>query len=100
MTIEQRNNAIAAYMGGPDYLKEKHFDHLMDVEFELIGPEDLQFHSSWDWMIPVWKKIRFEMTPVMVIHAISCIDDDAIDPLHELVSQVAIDWCKKHDINL
>lgn len=49
--LGRRLNAIAAYMGGPKYLKEKHFSHLMDVEFELIGLDDLKFHESWDWLI-------------------------------------------------
>lgn len=97
MTTEQRNNAICAYMGGIDYVIEKHYP---DKNRNEVSLSDLHFHNDWNFMIPVWKRIRFEMTPIMVIHAISCIDDDAIDPLHELVSQVAIDWCKKHDINL
>lgn len=100
MTTEQRNNAITAYMGGPKYLREKHFSDLMDVEFELIGLEDLRFHLSWDWLIPVWSKIRFEMSPVMVISAINHIDEANIEKLFELISNVAIGWCKTKNLNL
>ena len=100
MTREQRNNAITAYMGGPKYLREKHFKDLTDTEFELIGLEDLRFHVSWDWMIPVWSKIRHEMTPSMVIAAINNIDTDNLTEMHLLVSNVAINWCKTKDIKL
>lgn len=100
MNIEQRNNAILAFMGGPAYLKEKHFSDLMDVEFELIGLEDLKFHQSWDWMIPVWTKVRFEMTPTMVLAAIHYTDTADLDGMHQLVSNVCITWCIKQGINL
>lgn len=100
MTIEQRNNSITAFMGGPKYLREKHFMHLMDVEFELIGLEDLKFHKSWDWTIPVWRKVRHLLSPTMVIAAISCIDDDNLKDLHEIVSNVTIQWCKDNKIEL
>jgi hypothetical protein len=100
MEVTQLNNAITAYMGGPKYIKDKHFSHLMDVEFELIGLEDLRYHLSWDWMIPVWSKIRNELTPGMVIHAISCIDTDNLPELHTLIGNVAAQWCKNKNINL
>lgn len=100
MTTEQRNNAITAYMGGPQYLREKHFKDLMDVEFELIGIEDLRFHESWDWLIPVWSKVRFQLSPAMVISAITYIDENRIADLHQLISQVCITWCNEKGIKL
>lgn len=100
MTTEQRNNAITAFMGGPGYLREKHFKDLMDAEFELIGLEDLRFHESWDWLIPVWSKVRFELSPVMVISAITFIDENRITDLHQLISQVCINWCNEKGIKL
>lgn len=99
-STDVRNNAITAFMGGPKYLKEKHFKDLMDVEFSLIGLEDLRFHKSWDWLIPVWGKIRFEMTPIMVISAITHIDNVDLEELHDLISVVAINWCKTQNIEL
>lgn len=100
MTTEQRNNAIAAFMGGPEYLRRQHFSDLMDVEFELIGLEDLKFHTSWDWMIPVWSKVRFEMTPTMVFAAIQFTDTADLNGMHQLVSNVCINWCNAKGINL
>jgi hypothetical protein len=101
MTIEQRNNAIAAFMGGPAYLKEKHFSHLTDSDFErLVKLEDLKFDTSWDWMIPVWSKLRFEMTPTMVFAAIQFTDTADLSGMHQLVSNVCINWCTKQGINL
>jgi hypothetical protein len=99
-TTDTRNNCLCAYMGGPDYIRENYYSHLDDKEFKGIGPSHMHFNSSWDWAIPCWKKIRFEMTPTMIIHAISCIDDAAIEPLFELMSNVAIDWCKKNGIDI
>lgn len=103
MTTEQRNNAICAYMGGPDYLKQTHFSYIAeDKQFDMIGPSDLRFHESWDWLIPVWSKVRFEMksAPAMIIAAITYIDENRILDLHTLISNVCIQWCKNKNINL
>lgn len=100
MNIEQRNNAIAAFMGGPEYLRKQHFPNLTDEQFNNVGPEHLRFHTSWDWMIPVWTKVRFEMTPTMVLAAIHYTDTADLDGMHQLVSNVCIRWCTKQGINL
>jgi hypothetical protein len=96
-STEQKNNAVLAYMGGLNYLKDKPY---VIKNTEDITLSDLKFHKSWNWLIPVWSKIRFKMTPVMVIHAVSCIDDASIDPLFDLISQIAIDWCKSNNYKL
>ena len=75
MTIEERNNYICTYMGGEEYILNKHFSKKKSKSLTL---NDLKFHESWDWMIPVWKKIRFDLSPTMVIFAINCIDDDLL----------------------
>jgi hypothetical protein len=98
--LGRRLNAIAAYMGGPKYLKEKHFSHLMDVEFELIGLDDLRFHESWDWLIPVWSKLRMRLLPTAVISAIVYIDEDKISELFMLLSNNALVWCKEQNIQV
>jgi hypothetical protein len=100
MTIEQKNNAITAYMGGPKHIRDNYFKELMDVEFELIGVADLHFHESWDWMIPVWVKVRHDLTPTMVIHAINCIDIGNLPELHELIGNICVQWCKSNNIKL
>ena len=85
MTIEERNNYICTYMGGEEYILNKHFSKKKSKRLTL---NDLKFHESWDWMIPVWKKIRFDLSPTMVIFAINCIDDDNINELHTLLSNI------------
>ena len=95
-----RNNAITAFMGGVAYVKNKHWKDLMDVEVRIMGLEDLLFNLSWSWLIPVWAKIRFKLSPVQVINAITAIDEDNINELWLLISQVCIDWCKENNINL
>jgi len=85
MTIEERNNYICTYMGGEEYILNKHFSNKKSKSLTL---NDLKFHESWDWMIPVWKKIRFDLSPTMVIFAINCIDDDNINELYTLLSNI------------
>jgi len=72
-------------MGGEEYILNKHFSNKKSKSLTL---NDLKFHESWDWMIPVWKKIRFDLSPTMVIFAINCIDDDNINELHILLSNI------------
>ena len=57
-TIEEQNNAIVAYMGGPNFLRIFFTKDAQEEEIALQGPEDLKFHLSWDWIMPVWKKDR------------------------------------------
>jgi hypothetical protein len=99
MTTEQRNNAIVAFMGGPEALR-KALGHHDDAEFDFTELKDLRFHLSWDWMIPVWSKVRYEMTPNMVFAAIQFTDTADLEGMHLLVSNVCINWCKKNGIEL
>ncbi len=97
--INKRNNAILAVMGGPKALKESGLlGNMMDEEFSLMGPEDLQYNTSWDWLIPAWSKIRHALTPGMIISAISFIDEAELENLWKLLSQVAMTWCKDNNI--
>lgn len=98
MTIEIKNNCILAYMGGPDYLRKFFTETIVDMD--MIKPSDLKFHESWDWMIPVWSKLRHELTPTMILHAINCIDSNSLEPLHEMISNVCMQWCKEHGIKV
>jgi hypothetical protein len=98
-TTDQRNNAIAARMGGPIALREA-LGHHDDAEFDFETLEDLRFEGSWDWLIPVWKKVRFDLSPVQVIAAIGYIDDDNIKELYQLLSQVCISWCNTNNLKL
>lgn len=104
-SIAQKNNAITAFMGGPATLKPLFFTGLMDEEFHLMGPEDLKFHTSWDWLMPVWKKLRKELLATQdngsMLFALSkALDEVEIDSFHRIVSNYCIDWCKRKNIKL
>jgi len=100
--INKRNNAIVAFMGGPKYLRETLLPKtkMMDEEFHLMGPEDLKYKDDWNWLMPVWSKVRFQLTPSMVISAISYIDENNIEKLYVILSQVCIGWCINNNIKL
>lgn len=99
MTQDQRNNAVCAYMGGPEYVVNNHIPSLQG-KVNLLSLDDMRFHDSWDWLIPAWSKVRHEMTPGMIIAAIDFIDNADIDKLFTLISQVCIDWCKTKNLKL
>jgi hypothetical protein len=80
MTKEIRNNAIAVYMS--------------DTR------KNLKYDKSWDWLIPVWSKIRLEMSIATVVNAVSCIDINDIDQFYTIVSNTAIVWCNQNNIKL
>lgn len=103
--IIKKNNAITAYLGGPQVLKSLFFNNLMNEEFYLMSAEDLMFHRSWDWMMPLWKKIRIDLSSredqVAMFYAMSkALDDVDLEKLHNLVSVYCINWCNQKQIKL
>lgn len=96
----KRNNAIVAFMGGYVYVKNKHFPKLSSQEFDEVSIDDLRFHESWDWLIPVWSKARFKLPPMAVINAITSIDEDKIHEVHLIISNACLQWCKENNIEL
>jgi hypothetical protein len=103
--IQTKNNAITAYIGGPSALKSLFFDGLTDEEFFIMSPEDLRFHLSWDWMMPVWKKLRLDISSredqVGMFYAMSkALDDVDLEKLHGLASIYCINWCHQKQIKL
>lgn len=103
--IEKKNNAITAYIGGPSVLKPLFFKGLIDEEFHLMGPEDLKFHLSWDWIMPVWKKLKLDVSSredqlAMYFAMSKALDDVDLEKLHNLVSVYCINWCKQKQIKL
>ena len=101
-TIGQKNNAILAFLGGLDFIKKRNFVELLILEVvaEDLTPSDLCFHDSWSWLIPAWSKARMLMTPMMIVKAITCIDEDQIEEVFELIAVVCIDWCKVNNVKL
>jgi hypothetical protein len=53
-TLVHKNQALVAYMGGPSFLKNLLRSQKPEEEILLMGPEELQFHKSWDWIINLW----------------------------------------------
>jgi len=55
--MEANNKLIAEFMGKP-YRQEFLEKGVGGVFEEVVLYEDLQYHSSWDWLMPVVKKIK------------------------------------------
>mgnify|MGYP003651156778 FL=1 len=58
----------------------------------LNGDKDLQYHTSWDWLIPVVNKIEMECEGV----PIQLIDVSFYDEIHEVYWAV-IEFIKEHN---
>lgn len=97
-TVEQKNNAITAFLGGPEFLKKTYYPSGLPEEH--ITLEDLRYHHDWNWIIPAWSKIRTTLPFAMVVPAISAIDVADIATLHEILAGVCINWCKEKGIKL
>ena len=98
------NNAITAYLGGPSLLKQ-FFNNIQEEEFLVMSPEDLKFHLSWDWMMPVWKKLRKDLLSTeadgAMLFALSrALDEVDLEAFHRIVSNYCLEWCKRKNIKL
>ena len=63
MTTIESNRLIAEFMGYEIYTSEYKLGRKVNPIFVKIGRTDftlkqLKYHSSWDWLIPVLKKIK------------------------------------------
>ena len=58
MTIE--NNKLIAEFMGMEHCYRPYGDGFMEVKEDgsCIELEDLQYHTSWDWLIPVIKRCK------------------------------------------
>lgn len=104
LSLPQQNNAICAYLGGPTSLKQFYKGN-MEEEFHVIGPEDLQFHASWDWIMPVWKKLRKELLSTesdgAMLFALSrALDEVDLQAFHRIITTYCTEWCKRKNIKL
>ncbi len=101
-TLPQRNNAIVAFMGGPSFLKQV----IIGREEEILatGPEDLEFHTNWNWIMPVWKKLRIELVDwneyALVLSLNTALGKADIKRFHDLASHYCLEWCTKKQIKL
>jgi hypothetical protein len=83
-------------MGGPVFLKQVIIGR--EEEILITGPEDLEFHTNWNWIMPVWKKVINEMLDTSPKNKdtpkfIKAIDDADLKTLHKLIGNYCIDWC-------
>jgi hypothetical protein len=62
--MKNSNKLIAEFMG-MEHCYRPYGDGFMEVKENgsCIELEDLQYHSSWDWLMPVLKKINSEISP-------------------------------------
>lgn len=103
-TLVQKNQAMIAYMGGPSFLRNLLREQKPEEEILLMGPEELQFHKSWDWIMPVWGKVNkalFTTDSGATLYSMSkAIDNVDLEAFHKLISAHCIIWCKNKQITL
>ena len=103
LSLAQQNNALVAYMGGPSFLRS--ILKGREEEILLTGPEDCMFRTSWDWMMPVWKKLRKDLMATQsdgaMLFALSrALDDADLEAFHRITLNYCIEWCKRKQIKL
>lgn len=53
-TTEQKNRMIAEFMY---VIKYRPYGDYVEINGDAYEVEDLNYHTSWDWLMPVLKKI-------------------------------------------
>lgn len=100
MTQEEINKGsrlIESIMGSTIKINQ---DDVKDIPLAFLQPEDMKFHESWKWMMPVVIKIEEEMGHTVVIAGNSCmveVDEDTSfsaegDTKLEAVWQAIVDF--------
>ena len=59
----ETNKLIAEFMDWTKPFNEIHDATLYKVEQGTFELDELQYHTSWDWLMPVVEKIEFESNP-------------------------------------
>ena len=74
--IIEGNKLIAEFMTGETYntfyLPEfgQYFNSYGQIEYtETFSPDELKYHSSWGWLMPVVEKIKQTKQADIIIHA-------------------------------
>lgn len=57
MNYEENNKLIAEFMGGQRVLPDKEIYNMPTHNNLCYGIDELQYHISWDWLMPVVSKI-------------------------------------------
>ena len=89
-TIEEKNRMIAEFLGCYKYPENSfdnvwsyeiygHIDFVDDGEYEkhFYLPAEMKFHDSWEWLMPVLKKIR-GIEDGMLVERIDFMPNDGI----------------------
>ncbi|NGP86727.1 hypothetical protein [Fodinibius halophilus] len=72
MTQEEINKGsrlIESIMGSTIKIKQ---EDVKDIPLAFLQPEDMKFHESWKWLMPVVVKIENDMGHTIVIKGTSC----------------------------
>ena len=62
-------------------------------DYNVFHPDDMQFHTSWDWLMPVLKKINLKLHPNtygawrMITHPVEYKIEDVHNQVVEFINQ-------------
>jgi hypothetical protein len=58
MKTEESNKLIAEFMGYVNTTPtDKDFNIYENSDGKMLEAMSMKYHSSWDWLMPVWKKV-------------------------------------------
>jgi len=100
--LNKKNNAICIYMGGIDVVLNLYYP---EKTINTILISDLKFHNDWNFIMPVWKKLKADVSSredqlAMYFAMNKALDEVDLEKLHNLVSVYCINWCKQKQIKL
>ena len=59
--MEENNKLIAEFMEVHEIMHDEYSEYdFADNTLDVVHEDDLQYHSSWDWLMPVIQKCRQE----------------------------------------
>ena len=93
--MEENNKLIAKFMGVVFHDDENQY---YDNNGLYIG-EDLQYHSSWDWLMPVIKKIKLMDVNLKTWRMITNPSDYEIENVHNQVVEFIKEYNDKKSNN-
>ena len=92
MTDAVDNRTVAYYVGGSIMnINNTHNEN----EDDVFHPDDMQFHTSWDWLMPVVQKIEDYLSDN--VGKVGYFDDGLISNDIEVRYQAVVDFIKQHN---
>lgn len=94
-TIEKMNSVIAEYNGTVEIFNDSKKGKINLYHNELINSNigyeihELKYHSSLDWLYPVWQKVKKDEKYLYKVDAISFEISGRIDVIELLLSNAA-----------